>query len=457
MNKIASRAWISLVLVLVLLGGFGYFCVQYFTQSANWVVESGSPHVYNGGNIGCGVAVDKDGLLLLDLSGQSRLYSNDAQLRRATVHWVGDRAGSISAPALSSHASELAGFDMLNGLYSYGENPGVAQLTLSAAVQTAALEAMGNYSGTVAVYNYKTGQLLCGVTTPTYDPDNAPDLSQDESGRYEGIYLNRFTQSAYIPGSIFKVVTLAAALETIPDIQQQTFTCTGSLEFGIDKITCEHAHWEQDLESAFRNSCNCAFAQIALQVGDENMERYVEKLGITEPITFDGITTAAGNFEALNAADVNIGWSGVGQYNDQINPCAFLTFVGSIANDGVPVYPYLVEQITVGNTTTYRADTQTGRKVLSDETLAVLQEYLRGNVQYSYGDDRFGGLSVCAKTGTAQVGGDKKPNAMLVGFVTDEQYPLAFIVCAEDAGYGSSVCLPIASQVLAACKAAMDE
>ena len=59
MNKIASRAWISMVLVVALLGGFGFFCFQYFTQSSNWVVESGSPHVYNGGNIGCGIVVDR--------------------------------------------------------------------------------------------------------------------------------------------------------------------------------------------------------------------------------------------------------------------------------------------------------------------------------------------------------------------------------------------------------------
>lgn len=455
MNKIARRAWITLVLVLVLVGGFSWFGVQFFMESENWVISSGSPHVYNGNNIGCGVAVDKDGILLLDMT-DGREYTQDDALRKATVHWVGDRYGNISAPALAAHAADLAGFDMVNGIYDYGDNAGIAQMTLSSQAQTAALEAMGSYSGTVAVYNYKTGQLLCAVTTPTYDPDNAPDLSQDQDGKFEGIYLNRFTQSCYIPGSIFKVVTLAAALETIPDIQQQTFTCTGSLEFGIDKITCEHTHGQQDLQSAFRNSCNCAFAQIALQVGDEAMDRYVKKFGITESISFDGITTAKGNFESLGAADVNVGWSGIGQYNDQINPCAYLTFMGAIANDGQQVFPYLVEKVTVGNTQTYRAKTQTGKVLLSDETVQVMQEYLRSNVQQMYGDSQFGGLNVCAKTGTAEVGGGKRPNAMLVGFVTDEEYPLAFIVCAEDAGYGSSVCMPIAAKVLAACKAAMD-
>ena len=93
---------------------------------------------------------------------------------------------------------------------------------------------------------------------------------------------------------------------------------------------------------------------------------------------------------------------------------------------------------------------------MSEETALILKEFMRSNVVNKYGADRFGGLTVCAKTGTAEVGGEKKPNAMLVGFSTDPEYPLAFIVCAEDAGYGSTVCIPIASKVLEACKNHMD-
>jgi peptidoglycan glycosyltransferase len=226
---------------------------------------------------------------------------------------------------------------------------------------------------------------------------------------------------------------------------------------GSYNITCESVHGEQDLKSAFCNSCNCAFAQIALQLGGETLEWYARQFGVTDRITFDGITTAAGNFEASDTSAINVAWSGVGQYNDLINPCAFLTFVGAIASDGKGSAPYLVEKITVGKNTTYAAQTQTLDRVMSAETAKILQEYLRNNVQQRYGDDYFPGLQVCAKTGTAEVGGDQKPNAMLTGFVLDEEYPLAFMVCVEDAGYGGTVCLPIASQILNACKAAIDE
>lgn len=455
MNRIAGRAGVLLILVLVLLAGFSFFVAEYVSQADDWVIFPGSPHVYSGGNIGCGAVTDREGLLLLDMN-DGRKYSESLSLRKATVHWLGDRYGAISAPALPSYAAELAGFDLLSGVYTYGDTAGIARLTMSARVQTEALEAMGGYKGTVAVYNYQTGQLLCAVSTPNYDPDNVPDIEEDTTGAYEGIYVNRFTQSRYIPGSIFKIVTLAAALETIPDIQQRQFVCTGSHRIGADDITCEGAHWEQSLKEAFCNSCNCAFAQIAQELGAETLERYVAQFGITEGVSFDGITTAAGNFEAADTAEVNMAWSAIGQYRDQVNPCAFMTFMGAVAGGGRGATPYLVEQITVGNAQTYDAKTKTGERIMSASTAAVLKEYLRNNVTAKYGDGNFPGLNVCAKTGTGEVGGDKKPNAMLAGFVEDAQYPLAFIVAVEDGGYGATVCIPIISRVLEACKQALD-
>jgi peptidoglycan glycosyltransferase len=77
-------------------------------------------------------------------------------------------------------------------------------------------------------------------------------------------------------------------------------------------------------------------------------------------------------------------------------------------------------------------------------------------VENQYGDENFPGLPVCAKTGTAEVGGDKKPNATFAGFCTDEDYPLAFFVVVEDAGSGAKTCIPIISEVLKACKDVLD-
>lgn len=455
MNRIIGRTKILLILVLVLSVGTSFFTLEYFVRSGDWILKAGSPHVYQSGNIGCGMITDRNGYLLLDLTGE-RTYAPNETLRKSVMHWLGDRHGNVSAPALTYYADEIAGFDPLNGVYAYGGVGGEVTLSLSASVQMAALEAMGDYKGTIGVYNYKTGELLCAVTTPTFDPDNVPDISNDPDGIYTGVYMNRFMQSSYTPGSIFKIVTAAAALECISDIMNQTFTCTGTIEYGIDKVTCEQSHGKLTFKEAFARSCNCSFAQIAQQLGGETLDRYARQFGVLESISFDGITSVKGNLESVGKADVLVAWSAIGQHKDLINPCRYMTFLGAIASGGEGVSPYLVSQIFVGGKETYQAEVSSDGRIMSSHTAKILSDFLRNNVQNYYGEEQFHGLTVCAKSGTAEVGTQKKPNAMFTGFIADEAYPLAFIVAVEDGGYGRQVCVPILSKVLEACKAELD-
>lgn len=455
MNRIASRAWVAMVFVMILVAGMVFFLFEFNDNAQDWVLFSGSPHVYSGNKIKNGIVTDQSGVLLVDFSN-GRSYAADETLRSAVLHWTGDRSGNISTPALYHYTAQMNGYDLLNGVYSYADAAGEMMLTIDEKVQQTALEAMGDRKGTVAVYNYKTGQILCAVSTPTFDPDNVPDIAGDETGRYNGVYVNRFIQSVYIPGSIFKIATTAAALETIPDIMVQSFVCTGELEIDGGKVTCESSHGKQNLRQAFSNSCNCAYAQITRQIGKEKMAWYIRSFGLTDPVCFDGITTAKGNYDVANATALNFAWSGIGQHTNQINPCAFMTFVGAIAGDGIGAVPHIVEKTSVGDETTYSAKTDKMDRILSGATARVLQELLQNNTQVKYGSDNFPGLTVCAKSGTGEVGGDKKPNAMFTGFVADEKYPLAFIVAVEEGGYGSRTCIPILKEVLEACVEAID-
>lgn len=452
MDRIARRSAAIILLVVLLLGGLGFFVVEYFMDAHQWVMTEGSPHVYNGTNIGCGVVTDRDGAVLLDMDGE-RTYASDPSLRASTLHWLGDRYGYISAPAVSTYAQQMAGFDPVSGLYSYS-GAGTTTLTLSAQVQMAALEAMGDKKGTVAVYNYKTGEIICAVSTPTYDPDDPPQITQENEEAFEGVYVNRFTRSAYVPGSIFKIVTMAAALEEIPDIREQTFVCTGSYAYPTDPVTCEYAHGTLDLDSALAQSCNCAFASIVDQLGPETLERYVRKYGVTAPVSFDGITTAAGNFDVTDAGVDQVAWSGIGQHKDQINPCAYLTFLGAIANGGAAVQPHVVSQVTCGHKVTYEASETVGDQIMDPQIARELQKMLENNVAEKYGVENFPGMTVCAKSGTAQ-SDNKGSNALFAGFVADEELPLAFIVVVEEGGYGRLACVPIISKVLAVCKDVM--
>ena len=451
MNRIASRAMIVLVLVVALLSGTVFFVVEYALESSDWVMTQGSPHVYRDDRVGKGVVTDANDILLLDTT-DGKKFSKDTLVRKSYLHWVGDREGNVQAGILSHYSKELVGYDTLSGTYRYGDAAGQMVLSLDASVQTAALKAMGDRKGTVAVYNYKTGEIICAISTPTFDPESPPDVANDTTGAYEGVYVNRFLRSKYIPGSIFKIVTLAAALECIPEIQNQTFTCAGSIELKGGNVTCEYAHGTQSLKDAFCNSCNCAFAQITLQVGKERMTRYVEQFGLTQSISFDGLSTVSGNYSVDSACEQEFAWSGIGQYTDQVNPCAYMQFMGAIAGGGVITQPYVVKEIQLAGRNTYTAQAGDSARIMSVSTAKILSEYMQNNVQAKYGSDNFPGMTVCAKSGTGEVGGDKRPNAMFAGFVTDTDLPLAFVVCIEEGGYGAQTCIPVLSAVLSACK-----
>jgi len=446
--------------ILVLVGGMLFFLGDYWMHADQWIASPGSPHVYNNTNLGCGTVVDRSGNVLLDI-GTERSYSENTTTRKSTLHWLGDRKGFISAAAVSHYAGSMVGFDRINGIYDSGTEGGVAELTLSVNAQNTAYEAMNGRKGTVAVYNYKTGQILCAVSTPTFDPDNVPDIEGDTSGAWEGVYLNRFTQSTYVPGSIFKVVTTGAALDCVPGIYDESFLCTGRIQYGegehVATVTCERAHGTMDLKSALANSCNCAFAQIAELVGRQNMEKYVEQFQVVEPLKFDGVTTARGNYNIEGAGAASFAWSCIGQHSNTINPARFMTFMGAIANGGQAMEPYLMAQVKNGEEITYQAEGKLSDRIMSKEVAETLKAYLRSNVKNIYGDWKFpGGLHVCGKSGTSQLGGGERSNAMFAGFVDDERYPLAFICVVENGGYGSATCIPVLSKVLSACMSAMD-
>ena len=454
MNRIASRAWIVILLAVLLMVGLMFFVGEFIFSAEQWVRFPGSPHLYNGNHLDSGIITDREGVVLLDYSGK-RTYAADSAVRKATLHWTGDRSGNVDSALSREFALDLSGYELLNGMYAFGTGVGEMKLTLSSRVQTTALKAMDGRKGVVAVYNYRTGELLCAVSTPTFDPDNVPDIAGDTTGAYEGVYLNRFTQAAYIPGSVFKIVTTAAALECVPDILERTFTCQGKMTIGGGKVVCTGWHGEQTLKEAFANSCNCSFAQITELVGRDNMTRFVEQFGITQKLEFDGITTVSGNFSVENADRLSLCWSGIGQHRNLVNPARYLSFVGAIAAGGGSSQPYIVETVTSDGHTTYRSHADFSQRLMSRATAKTLQELMRNNVVAKYGAENFPNLTVCAKSGTAETG-TGETDALFAGFVADERYPLAFFVVVEDGGFGSRTCVPVVSKVLQECMDVMD-
>lgn len=449
MRKIEKRAVLCLIIALALIAGLGLFCFRFVTNASDWAAYPYNRHMYsNSGQLLSGTILDRDGDVLTEVKDGERVYYPDATVRRATVHAVGDGSGYIGTGALTAFADRLSGYNLITGGYSPLGSGRNLTLTLDAYLNVTAYNAMDGRQGTVGVYNYKTGDILCMVSTPSFDPENPPDASSAE----DGIYLNRFLSSAQVPGSIFKTVTLTAALENLPDLKNRTFTCTGETTVGGTVITCPKPHGKMDIESAFANSCNGVFGALAAELGGDTMTKYVEQAGLTRRMSVDGIMTAAGHYDVSEADKGQIGWSGVGQYTDTVNPCNMMAYMGAIANGGTAAVPRLILDITTpsGIPTSWQRTEETDTLVQGG-TAAQVKEMMKNNVVQTYGTDRFRGLDIGAKSGTAEVGGDKRPNAWFAGFLDDPEHPYAFIVLVENGGGGASVAGEIGATVLQAC------
>lgn len=449
MRKIEKRAVLCLIIALALIAGLGLFCFRFVTNASDWAAYPYNRHMYsNSGQLLSGTILDRDGDLLTEVKDGERVYYPDATVRRATVHAVGDGSGYIGTGALTAFADRLSGYNLITGGYSPLGSGRNLTLTLDAYLNVTAYNAMDGRQGTVGVYNYKTGDILCMVSTPSFDPENPPDASSAE----DGVYLNRFLSSAQVPGSIFKTVTLTAALENLPDLKDRIFTCTGETTVGGTVITCPKPHGKMDIESAFANSCNGVFGTLAAELGGDTMTKYVEQAGLTRRMSVDGIMTAAGHYDVSEADKGQIGWSGVGQYTDTVNPCNMMAYMGAIANGGTAAVPRLILDITTpsGIPTSWQRTEETDTLVQAS-TASQVKEMMKNNVVQTYGTDRFRGLDIGAKSGTAEVGGDKRPNAWFAGFLDDPEHPYAFIVLVENGGGGASVAGEIAATVLQAC------
>ena len=439
MKKIEQRALVCRILALLLAAGLGLFLVRYVRSAGSWASSAFNRHLYNSaGQLAAGTVLDRDGDALSWVEDGKRVYYDGETVRKATLHAVGDLQGSIGTGALNAFADKLTGYSLLNGAFG-AKRGGELYLTLDARYNYEAYQALNGHAGTVAVYNYKTGEILCMVSAPSYDPLHVPE-DIETNDRWKGAYLNRFLSSVFTPGSVYKTVTLAAALENIPDLSERTWNCSGSVQVGEETIVCSGTHGEQHIEDAFANSCNAAFAQIAAELGADTLRRYTEKAGLTGSYSVSGLPTARGSFGWEGMTEGRLGWAGVGQDQDLVNPCALMVYMGAIANGGRAAEPYLILRTknALGVPSLPHISGKTGTLV-SAGTAEKLADMMAANVERTYGAGRFPNMELCAKSGTAEVGEGQTPHAWFAGFLRNEDAPYAFVALVENGGGAGTV------------------
>jgi peptidoglycan glycosyltransferase len=242
-----------------------------------------------------------------------------------------------------------------------------------------------------------------------------------------------------------KIVTAACAIENIPDLYSRTFECDGEYETGDGTVICNGVHGKVDFQKAMNESCNCAFAEISIELGAAKLKATAESMGFNTQLYAKEIRLTKSRFSPATDSKAELGWAGIGQSTTYVNPSHFLAIMGAIANGGTGYAPDRIRSLgTIGKVMGRVSETMV---TIKPETAAKLHELLRSNVVDKYGDWKFKGLEMCGKTGTAQIN-NAKSHSWFAGYSQREDLPLAVVVIAENGGSGMGVATTVSNKVM---------
>jgi peptidoglycan glycosyltransferase len=355
------------------------------------------------------------------------------------------------------------------GDWLIGKEPtGDAVLSLSNAAQEAARDALGDRRGSVVVLDPTTGEIVALWSFPSYDPNPlAAHSSQAVQQAFKGYtddpanpMLARAYRERYAPGSTFKVVTAATALDTGTATVESRYPVLRSLALPqSDKQLANFGHSAcgGTLAESFRVSCNTTFGQVGLDLGEKLVDG-MKAFGITEDVPFDlpearSGGPAAGTFAHNKPSFAN---AAIGQGDIAVTPLQMATVAGAIANGGVLMAPHVVREIRDADGRVIRKiGPAEWKRAVSPTTAAAVTQLMIDVVKRGTGTAAaVPGFTVAGKTGTAEAPGGP-PHAWFIGFAPAEAPRFAIAVIVErggdlgDEATGGRVAAPVAGKVLA--------
>ncbi|MBX9394155.1 penicillin-binding protein 2 [Streptomyces sp. TRM72054] len=374
---------------------------------------------------------------------------------------------------LSGTDPRLSPFPLWNDVTRARNPGGDVVTTLNAAAQEAAFRGLGHRKGAVAAIEPATGRILALVSTPSYDPGalsgNGPAVTRSWLGLNEDPdkpMLNRAARQTYPPGSTFKVVTAAAALDAgvITDLDERTrspdpYTLPGTTTI-LRNATDGCA--DASLRDAFAKSCNTVFAKLGVDVGVTDMAATAHAFGFNDTRLRIPYSVAPSTFDT-SVDKAQLALSSIGQYNTRATPLQMAMVSAAVANGGQLREPYLVERITTDRgVTVATARARPPRQAMRPSTARHMRELMRSVVEDGTGTNAMiPGATVGGKTGTAQHGVDNSgtPYAWFVAWAQDHrdlEPKVAVAVVVEGASAhrpditGAGVAAPIARSVMQA-------
>lgn len=267
----------------------------------------------------------------------------------------------------------------------------------------------------VTIMNPNNGEILAMASTPGYDSNNPYEgyegfEGETENDKIQNMWRNSIVSDTYEPGSTFKIITMAAALEEGLINDNDVFVCNGNKSFGDVKVHCWDlgGHGEQTAAEILKNSCNVGFMELGERLGAEKLNEYIEKLGFGNLTGIDLPGEAEGIIKSSNSiSEIDLATIAFGQTNT-LNALQLLTAVNAVANGGDLIQPHIVKEITHedsnGNTIVDKTiESKVTENVLSEETCVTLRQYLERTATQDAGAGTFvQGYDIGGKTGTAQ-------------------------------------------------------
>lgn len=444
------QGMISLVIVLF-IAGMSWLVVKIQREAPFYMMNSDNHEL--------GKVYDRNGGVLFDGTGEGK-YDDNFFIDVGNL--IGDDKGQMENTLVSRNIEALNNYSFSAGLVREGGKAAI-YTTLDHTANRKVYDSFGKNEGCAVAYNYKTGEILICTSLPSLDVTKGYEHIADFK---TGTLISK-NMYRTVPGSTQKVSTVLAALEIMDKdkLLAKKFTCSGTYKNkGGNNIDCHNAygHGELDLQKAVENSCNPYFAQL---VEDEDLplkkvKKILSEFGYAindDDLSYfdiDGIKCERASTTLNDPNEFKTQWGLIGQGDTLISPVQLMMWQSAVANGtGKMTMPHLIDHNTnVYGDRVYEAKTEFSKRIFTEDSAETMRDILLKNGENNY-KSLISGYTVGVKSGTAQVNEGAKENSLLVGFVDDEELPVAFCILLEDKDSTSLKTETIAKTMLDSLKA----
>ncbi|MGR6835573.1 peptidoglycan D,D-transpeptidase FtsI family protein [Syntrophomonas erecta] len=326
-------------------------------------------------------------------------------------------------------------------------------LTIDKQIQQMVEQAMKDkvYKGAVVVMDVDSKEILAMASRPVFNPYDISKALQGE----DAVLTNR-ALSRYHPGSLFKIVVAAAAIEEKKVLLQEKFNCEGSFKFSEQvSISCwkEYGHGTVDFVQGFASSCNPTLIEVGLRVGKNDLLRYVERLHLEDENIIGMGKYRAGSYVSINPGPAALGNASLGQQGVMLTPLQMTSLVATIADDGQWNHPSIVRYTQDYQGQKNRPVTRRKEQVLSISTAKALQGLMEQVVEQGTGKNAaINEVKIAGKTATSQTGryteqNDEVLNTWFAGYFPADNPRWAVVVMVEEGISGSQSAAPVFKEI----------